>query len=264
MATLVWLGCSTPNSTAAVEVLHSLALLARQHNAFAGMERNDFGPFVFEKQPSGASVFIRDEDMLMAELDSDRKCSTACLSRKPGKSDETIFQFKNFELWCEIDGMFSNSYFQRTWIEREVAKAPHVKICRGPHIISWSLFTSAFVGRSLLLFHPQHPGLRFTGSLQTVMDARQRWRTPEHGTTLAGALVALTYSKETRKHDHIYAAYAMSKYTIEWLETSGHNLDIEELMLRTSCACIQETDDLYHLGQWCHQSEGDEPSHMGA
>ena len=211
---LVWLGDSTQATVPAIEVLQSLALLARQHNAYAGMNKNEYAAFILHKRPDRSSVFIRDEDSFLTEVDTERQCSATQLSRKPELSDDEIFRFQDSKLWCEIDGMFSNSYFERTWIEQEVAKASCVRLCRGPRTFSWPLFSSAFIGRSLMLFHPQHPEPRFMGPLHNVIDARERWRTPEHFTTLAGALVALSYSKETHIQDHIYAAYAMSKHTI--------------------------------------------------
>ena len=45
-----------------------------------------------------------------------------------------------------------------------------------------------------------------------------------------------TFSKETEVHDHIYAAYAMSKHKIQWLEQPSNGIDITELMLATACA----------------------------
>lgn len=249
--TLVWLGCATRDTALAIEVLHSLALFARQRNAHTGMDKNDYRAFILYERPERSGLFIDDDDGFLVEMNSRGRCSVTQLLRKADLSDNEIFRFQDHQLWCEIDGMFSNSYFERTWIQREVAKAPYVSLCRGPYMFSWPLFTSAFIGRNLMMFHYDHQNLRFTGPLHTVIDARERWRTPEHFTTLAGALVTLSYSKETQIQDHIYAAYAMSKHKIPWLEESSSRTDIEKLMLRTAWACIEERGDLYHLGQWC-------------
>ena len=250
-ATLVWLGCSNGQTAKAIRILQSLALLARQRNAIAGMEGNLFMEFMIKSRPKYSSVFIDNRDMILQEFKREHGFTSKVLLRHPKMSDDEIFDFDSYELWCEIDELFSSSFFERTWIEREVAKAPYVQLHRGQYTIPWPIFTSALVGRSILGFHKHHPRDYSLGPVWNVIDARERWRTLEHRTTLAGALVALSYSKETNIRDHIYAAYTLSKCTIPWLQKNDYDIDVKELMWKTACACIEERRDLYHLGQWC-------------
>jgi hypothetical protein len=185
--------------------------------------------------------------MFVQEFCSTRGIKITELHRRPEQTDDEIFRFGDLTLWREIDGMFTDSYFERTWIEREVAKARQVHIYRGSYCISWLIFHSAFVGRSILLFHTSE---KFSGPLNTVIDARERWRDPEHFTTLAGALVALAYSKESDIRDHIYAAYALTKRPIAWFEQKRPSVTIEELLRRTAQGSIEQRNDLFHLGMW--------------
>lgn len=246
--TIVWLGCSTNDSGMAIRTLYSLALLARQHNMNRTMKENEYSPCVISKRPETSSVFPSYVDVFVMEFCSTRGPTITELHRDPEQTDDDIFRFADHSLWREIDGLFTNSYFERTWIEREVAKARQVHIYRGQYCISWPIFHSAFVGRSMLLFHTLD---KFPGPLKTVIDARERWRDPGHCTTLAGALVALAYSKESDIRDHIYAAYALTKLPIPWFERKRPSVPIEKLLRRTSRACIEQRDDIYHLGLWC-------------
>ena len=249
-AALIWLGCSNAETAKAIRILHSLALLARQRYAILGMRGNLFMEFIVKSRPKYSSGFIDNKDMILQEFKREYGLTSILLLRHPTMSDDEIFDFDNYQLWCEIDVLFSSSFFERTWIQREVAKAPYVQLHRGQCTIPWPIFTSALVGRSILGLLKHHPRDYFPGPVWNVADARERWRTPEHGTTLAGALVTLSYSKESNIRDHIYAAYTLSKCPIPWLQKNDYDIDLKKLMWKTACTCIEERRDLYHLGQW--------------
>ena len=250
-STLVWLGNSTVYTVTAIRVLTSLALLGRQRNAYSGMSGDQSAKFMLRTRPQEGSLFLDDQDMILLESVGRHSVSARKILRRADLDDDEIFQFHDYELWREIDEMFWSTYFERTWIQQEVAKAPSVRLYRGLNMISWPCFHAAFVGRLILQFRKPHVKESSIAPLQTLFDARERWRDPNHITTLAGALVALAYSKEGNKHDHIYAAYAMTKASHCHSLVRNYDISIEELMRKTVWACIQERRDLYYLGLWC-------------
>lgn len=113
---LMWLGNDTAKTAPAVHVLTSLALLSRQRNAFVGMKGDEVGAFMLRTRPQCSSLFLDNGDMISCEFAGKRGFNIHTLSRYADLNNGEIFRFHDRRLWREIDEMFWNSYFERTWI----------------------------------------------------------------------------------------------------------------------------------------------------
>ncbi|WPG99082.1 Hypothetical protein R9X50_00189000 [Acrodontium crateriforme] len=234
-------------------MLKSLASFARQPRSRDDVHRG-YKTSSLSFVPRNVSTAVNSSEAMFCVANTGKNTLTLILlpHLPPNMSNEETFQLGDELLWDELGNMFCNPFFARTWIQQENAKAAAINLHRGSFVICWPIFTAAFQGlimltRSRASFATELPD-RYP--LGTLIDARERWRSPEFSTCLAGALIALSYSKEKYKRDHIAAACAMTKVPIVGqtrllLETTD-----DELMIHTARICITDRKDLYHLGQW--------------
>jgi hypothetical protein len=154
-------------------------------------------------------------------------------------------------VWTELDDAFSNSYFERAWIVQEVAAAVEVNVFRGRSSMPWSVFWAAYLGRQIFAFKPHmaSDSDASNSAIWSVRDTRERFRDPRYSSDLASILATFTYSKETRPHDHIYAALKLVKTPpIPRLLNNPCNQSIEELFVNVASFIIKDRNDLYLWG----------------
>jgi len=173
---IIWLGPSFPGVKTAFEILAYLT--------FVGVERHPTGkPDTekmedilvgrMEKRPEHGSIIQTRENYIFVTHDRDSHLWHT-LERHPELDDDAIFKFDNDDAWRAIDTLFSDSYFERSWIIQEVAVAEAAYVVCGAYTLHWDLFCMAYEGRFKFGFQPNTTGLH--SRLICVRDARIRYR----------------------------------------------------------------------------------------
>lgn len=245
---IVWLGNEVPQTRTAFDVLSSLAFIWVERAR--GINEEKVVQEILPKRPKDVSLFKSKSDICWT-LPSLKYAKPYLLQRKLNMRDDEIFQFKNARLWKEIDDIFGNTYFERSWIIQEVAVADVAYVKRGGFQIPWGIFQAAHGGRTIFNFQKssnnQDP---FGAPLLCVKDARRRYKNPTLASDLAAVLSTFTYSKETDSRDHIYAALGLvkSKGRENYITTPDYSKTTEEVFYDAAVDIINERQDLYHWG----------------
>ncbi|KFA71993.1 hypothetical protein S40288_08080 [Stachybotrys chartarum IBT 40288] len=249
---LTWLGPSFPGVEEAFKIFRSLALV--------GIERHPTGRPDTEKiedilagnmreRPKHGSIIQARGDIMHCSHDRDSLIFDT-LKRYPKLDDDTIFEFDNDEVWKAIDGLFGDSYFQRSWIIQEVAVAEAVYVVCGRHKIHWDIFRLAYEGRSKLLFQVSRisSGNGIQSYILNVRDARIRYRNNQNRKCLdlGIALTSFCYSKEKDPRDRIYAALGIVKPQSLCRDiVPDYEKPVEDVFYEASCHIIRLRKDLY-------------------
>jgi hypothetical protein len=209
---IVWLGPSFRGVKAAFDVLPYLAMVGVERHTTGKPDTENLEDILssnIKERPKQGSIIQCQNDLSFVTHDRDDILSFT-LKRHPELDDDAIFRFDDHEVWAAIDRLFSDSYFQRSWIIQEVAVAEAVWVFCGSHSIHWDLFRMAFEGRSKMTFQPQK-GLQ--SYITCVRDARTRYRGYERARRLDLGIVltSFSYSKATNPRDLVYAALGIIK-----------------------------------------------------
>jgi hypothetical protein len=246
---LVWLGRPCRLTSAAFQVLNLLAFLWIERIEL-GMKADNPFPFMLYERPQG-SVFLSTNDKIWTSFERGYHRKTITLSRPQDYNDDELLHFGNTELWKTVDRLFGNTYFERTWIQQEVAVPNAVYITCGQHHVPFDIFSAAYGGRSLLHFIGRMTEMNKDISIpfSCVRDARKRYQDPTFGSDLATVLATFNYTKETVPHDHIYAPLALVKS--QW--ACGHlKVDytkaLSTVFVEAATCIISDRQDLYLWG----------------
>ena len=242
---IIWLGVENSLTKTASEVMKSLAYIARERD----MRYSNIVRLMIRERPSHGSLFRGTNDMVCVHGPLNEP-KIYYLPRHLSSDDDTIFKFNEDRVWREIDGIFSNTYFGRAWILQEVATAAEVIVFRGKHNMPWPIFWAAYQGRFIFSFkRPVSSDAKAWDSNNwAVNDARERFRKHD-SSDLATVLAALTYSKKTRPHDHIYAAMELARLPPNHqLLENQYKQTIEELFVNVASFIINDRNDLYLWG----------------
>ncbi|KAF9772424.1 hypothetical protein IL306_009871 [Fusarium sp. DS 682] len=251
---LTWLGPDFPGVEVAFQIFPYLSLV--------GIERHPTGKPDTERiedvlatnitqRPKQGSIIQSQEDYIFCSHDKD-SVFWHTLRRHPELDDDAIFKFHDQVAWDAIDGLFSNSYFQRSWIIQEVAVAEMVYVVCGSFKLPWDVFRIAYEGRSKLVFQPfRDPDANDTASLiPCVRDARLRYRNGNEPNSkcldLGIVLTSFSYSKQTDPRDKVYAALGLVKPQSLCAEiVPDYNKPTGDVFYEASCNIIRLRKDLY-------------------
>lgn len=168
-------------------------------------------------------------------------------------NDDQCFGVSDDELWKEIDFLFHNTYFERTWIKQEIEVANTVYVCRGRFQIPWEVFEFAHRGRSLIVFKEfsdVYTTSPFSGAVSCVTTARRWYRGPSLEFDLAAMLTTFTYSKEHKAQDRIYGALGLVKPPTKpsQILTPDYNKTAAQVFYDAAAHSINKRKDLYLWG----------------
>lgn len=246
---LVWLGSSCSFTSVAFQVLYLLAFLWVERRQ-RGMEEDNPIPYILFKRPK-RSIFISTDEKIWTSPARGYRERTITLSRPSGRDDDDLLHFDNTELWAVIDDLFGSTYFERTWIQQEVAVSNAVYITSGHYQMPFDIFSAAYGGRNLLEFVRRERRINDDRMIpfSCVRDARKRYQNPEFGSDLASVLATFNYSKESIGHDHIFAPLALVKPN--W--ACGHvKVDytkaLSSVFVEAATCIISDRQDLYLWG----------------
>jgi hypothetical protein len=211
MSVRAWLGPSSEWTSEVFRVLKLFAFIWMERLPL-GMNPENPGSFTYWQRPKG-SVFLSTEDISCFSFAHGYHGKTITLSRPPGLDDDALLQFSNKELWETIDNLFTDTYFERTWIQQEITVHNAVYVACGKHELPFDVFSAAFSGRLLMSFVDKMPpnSDSFMEPLIAVQIARKCYRDPNFESDLAWVLANFNYTKETVAHDHIYAPMLLVK-----------------------------------------------------
>ena len=244
---LIWLGPSFRGVKAAFDVLPYLAIVGVERHPTGKPDTEtleDILSSYIKERPKHGSIIQREDDLLFTTHDRNSVLEHT-LERHPELDDDVIFRFDNYETWTAIDRLFSDSYFQRSWIIQEVAVAEAVYVFCGSYSIHWDIFRMAFEGRSKMTFQSQK-GLQ--SYIPCVRDARTRYRDYENPRCLdlGVVLTSFSYSKATNPRDRVYAALGIVKpQSICQDIVPDYTKEVEDVFYEAACHIIQLRKDLY-------------------
>lgn len=246
---LVWLGPSCSFTSVAFQVLYLLAFLWVERRQ-RGMEEDNPVPYTLSKRPKG-SIFLSTDDKIWMSPSRGYHERTITLSRPSGRDDDDLLHLDSTKLWAVIDDLFGSTYFERTWIQQEVAVSNAVYVTSGHYQMPFDLFGAAYGGRNLLEFVWREHRINDDRMVpfSCVRDARKRYQNPEFGSDLASVLATFNYSKESIAHDHIFAPLALVKSN--W--ACGHvKVDytkaLSSVFVEAATCIISDRQDLYLWG----------------
>ncbi|PMD23464.1 hypothetical protein NA56DRAFT_72012 [Hyaloscypha hepaticicola] len=244
---LVWLGPSFRGVKAAFDVLPYLAMVGVERHTTEKPDTEKLEDILssnIKERPKQGSIIQRQDDLGFATHDRD-SILTHTIKRHPELDDDIIFRFDDHETWAAIDRLFSDSYFQRSWIIQEVAVAEAVYVFCGSHSIHWDIFQMAFEGRSKMIFQPQK-GLQ--SYIPCVRDARTRYRDYESARRLDLGIVltSFSYSKATNPRDCVYAALGIVKPRSLCRDiVPDYTKEVKDVFYEAACHIILLRKDLY-------------------
>lgn len=132
---LIWLGPSFRGVEQAFDIFPFLALVGVERQPTGGpVSITDFLASSISRRPEHGSIIRSREDHFLLFHHRDAPTCQR-IRRRPELDDDVNFKFNDKEAWKAIDGLFSASYFQRSWIIQEVAVSEMVSVTCGSHSV---------------------------------------------------------------------------------------------------------------------------------